>query len=297
MDTTRKQTRAGDSTALALAEVVEQSRSVLVDTWVDGVLRLPGVRNSGVARDALTRECGDLLDAIVAGARDGSVADLDAPAYDKARQLLAEFTEVRARQGLAPSETAAAVFTLRGALLPVLQAKYSDDPSVLYRALLDASALIDALGLLTFDSYVRHREDVIARQGRELMELSTPVVKLWEGVLAVPLIGTPDSSRAQVVTENLLQTIVDTGSEIAIIDITGVPTVDTIVAQHLLKTVAAARLMGADCIISGIRPQIAQTIVHLGVELDVTTKASLASALQVALGRVGLSVGAAGSQS
>lgn len=297
MDTTHNDSPGGDSPAMALAEVVEQSRSILLDTWVDGVLRLPAVRTSGVARDALRRECGDLLDAIVAGARDGNVADLDAPAYDKARKLLAEFSEVRAREGLAPEDTATAVFTLRGALLEVLQGQYGDDPGVLYGAVVDASALIDALGLLAFDTYVRRREEVIARQGHELMELSTPVVKLWEGVLAVLLIGTLDSSRAQVVTESLLRTIVDTGSEIAIIDITGVPTVDTMVAQHLLATVAATRLMGADCIISDIRPQIAQTIVHLGVDLDVTTKASLAGALRVALGRLGLSVGPTGSRS
>jgi rsbT co-antagonist protein RsbR len=153
-----------------------------------------------------------------------------------------------------------------------------------------ATQLLDEFGLLTFDSYQKSREGVILRQQREITELSTPVVRLWEGILALPIIGTLDSERTQVVMENLLQHIVDDGAEIAIIDITGVPTVDTLTAQHLLKTVSAARLMGADCIISGIRPQIAQTIVHLGVELNVISKATLADAFAVALKRTNRTV-------
>ncbi len=297
MDTTDKPRGSGDSATIALGELVEQSGSALLDAWVDAVLDLPGIRAAGMGRDEVRRECRELLDAVAAGARDGNVTDLEAPAYDHARQLLTELTELRARQGLAPSESASAILTLREPLLRVLRAEYGDDPGVLYGAVLEASALIDALALLSLETYVQRREEVIARQSHELMELSTPVVKLWEGVLAVPLIGTLDSERAQVVTENLLQRIVETGSQIAIIDITGVATVDTVVAQHLLKTVAATRLMGADCIISGIRPQIAQTLVHLGVELDVTTKASLADALRAALERIGLSVGGIGSGS
>jgi rsbT co-antagonist protein RsbR len=297
MGTTHTERSGGDTPMMALAQVLEQSRTGLLDAWAEAVLDLPAVRASGVGQEMVRRECGEMLDAIAAGIRDGNSTDLDAPAYDKARQLLGELTETRARQGLTLSEAATTVFALRGALLQGIRAQYGDDAALLYQAVADASALIDALGLLTVDTHARRREDVVARQGHELMELSTPVVKLWEGVLAVPLVGALDRSRAQSVTENLLQAIVETGSQIAIIDITGVPTLTTIVAQHLLKTVAATRLMGADCIISGIRPQIAQTVVHLGVELDVVTKASLADALRVALGRIGVRFGAAGSQS
>jgi rsbT co-antagonist protein RsbR len=150
--------------------------------------------------------------------------------------------------------------------------------------------LLDSLGLYTTEAYLKSREEVIRRQQEDMLELSTPVVKLWEGILALPLIGTLDSARTQVVMESLLEAIVQTNSRVAIIDITGVPTVDTVVAQHLLKTVTAARLMGADCIISGVRPQIAQTIVHLGINLlDVTTKATLSDAFGLAMQRAGFS--------
>ncbi len=187
-----------------------------------------------------------------------------------------------------PAETATFVFSLKQPLFDRLRNEMKSDADALAEELWGASVLIDKLGLLTTEVYQKSREDVIARQQRELLELSTPVVELWDDVLALPLVGTLDSARTQIVMETLLQKIVDTGASIAIIDITGVPTVDTLVAQHLLKTVAATRLMGADCIISGIRPQIAQTIVHLGVDLgEVITKATLADAFRVALKRTG----------
>jgi rsbT co-antagonist protein RsbR len=183
------------------------------------------------------------------------------------------------------------IFSLKRPLFDRIQKTLSDDPDSLVKELWTATTLLDALGLLTAEAYSKAREAVITRQQEEMLELSTPVVKLWDGVLALPLIGTLDSARTQVVMENLLQSIVETNSKIAIIDITGVPTVDTVVAQHLLKTVTAARLMGADCIISGVRPQIAQTIVHLGINLlDITTKANLADAFTTALHRLGASV-------
>jgi rsbT co-antagonist protein RsbR len=197
----------------------------------------------------------------------------------------------RARRGFSPAETATFVFSLKQPLFARLQEALAGDAAALAREMWTASTVLDGLGLLATEEYQKGREQLIARQQQELLELSTPVVRLWDNVLALPLIGTLDSARTQVVMENLLQQIVDTGAVIAIIDITGVPTVDTLVAQHLIKTVAAARLMGADCIISGIRPQIAQTIVHLGVELtDITTKATLADAFAIALKRNGLKV-------
>jgi rsbT co-antagonist protein RsbR len=212
--------------------------------------------------------------------------ELDHDAYGEVRALLTELSRDRARRGFTPSETAVSVFSLKDALFE--QALESGQPPA---ALITASRWVDSLGLLTIDSYTRAREEVITEQAEQLMELSTPVVKLWEGVVAVPLVGTLDSARTQIVMEKLLQTLVDTGSEHAIIDITGVPAVDTEVAQHLLKTVVAARLMGAECTISGIRPQIAQTIVTLGIEFgDIPTKASLADALLHALRGSGVEV-------
>ena len=208
------------------------------------------------------------------------MTDPDQAEWSGVRELLGDISRARARQGFSPSETATFVFSLKQPLFDRLRRR-SEGPGRLAEEIWATTLLLDSLGLYTTEVHQKTREEVIARQQQELLELSTPVVKLWDGVLALPLIGTLDSARTQVVMESLLQRIVETGAEIAIIDITGVPTVDTLVAQHLLKTVAAARLMGADCIISGIRPQIAQTIVHLGVDLgDVTTKATLADALR-----------------
>ena len=203
------------------------------------------------------------------------------------RALLSELSSTRARQGFTATETAVSVYGLKDAVLAILDGRDGSGATTL-RDYVACSRFVDQAALFTFDSYVRAREELISDQAEQLLELSTPVVKLWEGVVAVPLVGTLDSARAQVVMERLLQTLVDTGSPYAIIDITGVPAVDTQVAQHVLKTVVAARLMGADCIISGIRPQIAQTIVALGIEFgDIATKASLADALRYVLGKTG----------
>jgi rsbT co-antagonist protein RsbR len=207
------------------------------------------------------------------------------------REFLGGLSRARAQEGASPSETAMFVFSLKRPLFAALRRELGGDADRLAEELWAATELVDRLGLLTTEAYQRGREEVIARQQQDMLELSTPVVKLWDGILALPMIGTLDSARTQVVMETLLQRIVETGAEVAIIDITGVPTVDTLTAQHLLKTVTAARLMGADCIISGIRPQIAQTIVHLGVDLaDVTTKATLADAFRTALARTMQSV-------
>jgi rsbT co-antagonist protein RsbR len=221
----------------------------------------------------------------------GADTDIEGSAWDEVRALLTEISHARVRQGFSPIETANFVFSLKEPLYRHLRAEQASDPMTLVDETSITSALFDKLGLFTIEVYQKAREQVILRQQQELLELSTPVVQLWKDVLALPLIGTLDSARTQVVMENLLQKIVDTGASIAIIDITGVPTVDTLVAQHLLKTIAAARLMGADCIISGIRPQIAQTIVHLGVNLeDVITKATLADAFVLALKRTGSTI-------
>ena len=216
--------------------------------------------------------------------------DENTGSWKSVKDMLNEVSRSRVAQGFSPSETATFVFSLKQPMFDMLRREIRDVEE-LCREIWATTALLDKLGLYTTEAYLHSRESIISRQQQELMELSTPVVQLWDNVLALPLIGTLDSERTQVVMENLLEKVVETGAKIAIIDITGVPTVDTLVAQHLLKTVAAARLMGADCIISGIRPQIAQTIVHLGINLaDIITKATLADAFAIALQRTGAKV-------
>ena len=239
------------------------------------------------ARDESRR----LLEAIAAASATGRLDDVSGPEWSAVRDILTRLSQSRAKAGFSQSETARFVFSLKQALFTLLQNEFQSDAKSLSSEIWVASTLMDHLGLVTTEAYLKARESVIQRQQQEMLELSTPVVKLWDGIVAVPLIGTLDSERTQIVMESLLQQVVETGAAIAIIDITGVPTVDTLVAQHLLKTVAAARLMGADCIISGIRPQIAATIVHLGVDLgNVITKATLADAFRLALRRLGLGV-------
>jgi len=271
-----------------LAAIVRDHESHILAQWTESLAKAGRGSLDRAEVDEQARSFVRLL--VDALGQDGSGA-VDRSAWAKVRELLASLSATRARQGRAPSETATFIFSFKEPLFARLHEEYRNDPEGLARELWTATLLLDKLGLLTTEAFQKTREAIIARQQRELLELSTPVVALWEGILGVPLIGTLDSERTQVVMENLLQRIVDTGASIAIIDITGVPTVDTLVAQHLLKTVGAARLMGAECIISGIRPQIAQTIVHLGVDLgNVATKATLADALTLALARMGASV-------
>jgi rsbT co-antagonist protein RsbR len=279
-----------------VVQILDKHEDELLTTWVDRLLKAPGSRRDLIREADVREQCRDFLRRLRAAAVQAGV-DLDAAAWEPVREQLRELSSERARQGFTPSETAMFVYSLKEPLFGRLRQEIVHDAAALADELWAASVLLDRLGLYTTEAYQQSREEVISRQHEAMLELSTPVVELWEGILALPLIGTLDSARTQVVMENLLQRIVETGASIAIIDITGVPTVDTLVAQHLLKTIAAARLMGADCIISGIRPQIAQTIVHLGVELhSVVTKATLADAFAVALQRTGLAVGRARSQ-
>ncbi len=273
--------------AAVVASLLHEQRDELLEGWLRTQLAVLSGRPGKVDPAVLRRYAADFLQGFGSALSADPGGDTRRPEWRDLRDLLGEFSRDRARQGFSPTETATFVFSLKQTLFAGLRAKVKD-PERLADAIWSATLLLDALGLITVEAYIREREDVIRRQQQEMLELSTPVVRLWQNILALPLIGTLDSARTQVVMESLLQEIVRTGASIAIIDITGVPTVDTLVAQHLLKTVAAARLMGADCIISGIRPQIAQTIVHLGVDLgDVTTKGTLAEALSMALKRLG----------
>ena len=236
----------------------------------------------------LRAECSRFLQ-LMRRAAESDGTNFQSPSFDAVREMLAEMSQSRSQKGFKPSETATFVFSLKRPLFNQIQSQHKGDAEGMAAEIWSLNELLDAMGLYTTEVFLKSREEIVRRQQEELLELSTPVVKLWDGILALPIIGTLDSARTQVVMESLLQAIVQSNSRVAIIDIMGVPTVDTVVAQHLLKTVTAARLMGADCIISGVRPQIAQTIVHLGINLlDVTTKSTLAAAFSVALQRLGI---------
>jgi rsbT co-antagonist protein RsbR len=262
----------------------------LLDDWLAAQEREGALRSGQIEKRALAEQSRRFLTELRQGAVNGQFDDIGTGDWASTREVLSELGRERAVLGFSPSETASFVFSLKEPVFELMVREFGDDAKGLARATWAATQLLDKLGLYTTEVHQRGREDVIKRQQEEMLELSTPVVKLWDGVLALPLIGTLDSARTQVVMESLLEQIVAAGAEIAIIDITGVPTVDTLVAQHLIKTVSAARLMGADCIISGIRPQIAQTIVHLGLDLDVISKATMADAFALALRRLNKTV-------
>ncbi len=273
-----------------LAEVLVKREREIADKWLQRQ-SVDGKRSSAAEEKDANRKSLELMGALRSAAQTENLDSISGPAWIPSKDILTDLSSSRAKSGYSPSETAAFIFSLKPPLISVLREELSQEPEELVEAMAQGTELLDKLGLFTMEAFQKTREDIISRQQEELLELSTPVVRLWDNVLALPLIGTLDSARTQIVMQNLLEAIVETRSDFAIIDITGVPTVDTLVAQHLLKTVAAARLMGADCLISGIRPQIAQTIIHLGVDLsNVTTKATLADAFAVALARSGQKV-------
>lgn len=277
-----------------LAGLIERNEPTLRDGWM-AVLRSAGALRTGQISDVeLAQQTRSFMRELRAGVSSGTI-DIEDEAWITMRQLLGDISRSRALQGYSPTETAMFVFSLKEPMFALIRSELARDAESMGNVVWSATQLVDRLGLYTTELYQKERDDVIARQGRELLELSTPVVQLWAKILALPLIGTLDSERTQIVMERLLESIVEAGAEIAIIDISGVPTVDTLVAQHLIKTISAARLMGADCIISGIRPQIAQTIVHLGLDLDVVSKATMADAFALALRRTGQTVNMIGS--
>ena len=274
-----------------VATALEKHEAGLLEQWVKAQ-DLANDRRRDLVGDAELREQSrDFLRGFRKACQAGAGLELQDLHWGPVKQMLADLARTRATQGFTPSETAIFVFSLKQPLFDRLREDLSKSPEILTEATWAANRVLDNLGLYTTELYQKSREEVITRQQEEMLELSTPVVQLWDGILALPIIGTLDSRRTQSVMESLLQRIVETESEVAIIDITGVPTVDTLTAQHLLKTITAARLMGAECIISGVRPQIAQTIVHLGVDLgDVVTKSTMAAALALALKRRSLAI-------
>ena len=273
-----------------LPEILQKHEGGILSEWLSLQLSAMGRSAGAAAEQTLKSESRDFLTVFSEAVRSEGVTNPHGEKWNAVHDFLSNLSASRAREGFSPSDTAIFILSLKQPLFLRFRTEIHDQGE-LADEIWNTTLLLDKLGLLTTEVFQKTREETIARQQQELLELSTPVVRLWENILALPLIGTLDSGRTQVVMQNLLEAIVATRSDTAIIDITGVPTVDTLVAQHLLKTVAAARLMGADCIISGIRPQIAQTIIHLGVDLsEVTTKATMADAFQIALERAGLAV-------
>ncbi len=276
--------------AIEIAKILKNKQSTILERWMTNQLADPRLREDLMSDEDLRTESEELVNALVEGLTDQNIENFESADFDHVIEVLAGISISRARQGYSPRETGSFVLGLKEALIEIVQEEVSD-PAELNKVSTKVNRLMDNFSIITFETYIKGREEVILRQTDEIAEISTPIIRVWDGILALPIIGTLDSARTQVVMESLLTEIVDSGSSIAILDISGVPTVDSLVAQHLLKTVSATRLMGAECIISGIRPEIAQTIVHLGIDLsDIVTKASLASALQYAFRALRLEV-------
>ncbi len=268
---------------IEIARMLQKKKKQIIDLWMKNQLADSALRDDLMSNDELRAQSEELVDALLKKLTDDNLSNIESADFENVYEILGGISITRARQGFSPRETGLYIYSLKDALLSILQQEFKNDPVQLYEASMRVSKLIDSFGIVTFETFIKGREEIILRQTDEITEISTPVIRVWDGILALPIIGTLDSARTQVVMENLLQEIVNTGSSIAILDISGVPAVDSLVAQHLIKTVSATRLMGAECIISGIRPEIAQTVVHLGIDLsNVVTKATLASALKYA---------------
>jgi rsbT co-antagonist protein RsbR len=277
--------------SIDVAKLLQKKKKQIMEDWMTNQLSDAGLRDDLMSNEDLREQSDELLDTFLKVLTDKNLGDAESSDFEPVLEILAGISMSRARQGFSPRETGVYVFSLKEALIRALHTELKEDTASLLDAVVRMNRLMDAMSLATFETFIKGREEIILRQTDEIAEISTPVIRVWDGILALPIIGTLDSSRTQVVMENLLQEIVNSGSTIAILDISGVPAVDSLVAQHLIKTVAATRLMGAECIISGIRPEIAQTVVHLGIDLsNIVTKASLASALRHAFTMLRLEV-------
>ena len=274
-----------------ISKLLQKKKKQILEDWMNMQLADDGLREDLMSNEELREQSNELLDTLLKVITEKNMSDFNSDDFMPVYDILSAVSISRAKQGFSPRETGVFVFSLKDSLLKTLQAELKEDPHVVMEAVVTLNKLLDNMGIVTFETFIKGREEVILRQTDEIAEISTPVIRVWDGILALPIIGTLDSARTQVVMENLLEQIVETGSTIAILDISGVPAVDSLVAQHIIKTVAATRLMGAECIISGIRPEIAQTIVHLGIDLsNIVTKASLASALKFAFNTLRLEV-------
>lgn len=277
--------------ATDIAKLLQRKQKKVLENWMNNQLINEGLRQDLMSNDELRNLSNEFLELLLKALTEKNLKEASSDDLEEVREILAGISISRAQQGYSPAETGIYLFSLKDAIISVLQAEVKDDYLLLFDAMYNISRLMDGLAIISFETFIKGREEVILRQTNEISEISTPVIRVWDGILALPIIGTLDSARTQVVMESLLQQIVDSGSTIAILDISGVAAVDSLVAQHLIKTVAATRLMGAECIISGIRPEIAQTIVHLGIDLTgITTKATLASALKQAFSMLNLTV-------
>jgi len=277
--------------AVDIIRLLKSKKKKLFEKWIQNQLGSDGLREDLISNEDLRAQSEELSDVFLDSLTIENLNDPTSSSFDPVIELLSGISVVRARQGFSPRETGQFILSLKDALIELLREEMKDDPALLYEHIYKLSKLMDHFMITSFETYLKGREEVILRQTDEITEISTPVIRVWDGILALPIIGTLDSSRTQIIMENLLQEIVATGSGIAILDISGVPAVDSLVAQHLIKTVSATRLMGAECIISGIRPEIAQTVVHLGIDLSgIITKATLANALRYAFQVLNLQV-------
>jgi len=277
--------------AIDIIRLLKSKKKKLFEKWIQNQLGSDGLREDLISNEDLRSQSEELSDVFLDSLTQENLNDPTSGSFDPVIELLSGISVVRARQGFSPRETGQFILSFKDALTELLREEMKDDPALLYEHTYRLSKLMDHFMITSFETYLKGREEVILRQTDEITEISTPVIRVWDGILALPIIGTLDSSRTQIIMENLLQEIVATGSGIAILDISGVPAVDSLVAQHLIKTVSATRLMGAECIISGIRPEIAQTVVHLGIDLSgIITKATLANALRYAFQVLNLQV-------
>jgi len=277
--------------AVDIIRLLKSKKKKLFEKWIQNQLGSDGLREDLISNEDLRAQSEELSDVFLDSLTIENLNDPTSSSFDPVIELLSGISVVRARQGFSPRETGQFILSLKDALIELLREEMKDDPALLYDHTYRLSKLMDHFMITSFETFLKGREEVILRQTDEITEISTPVIRVWDGILALPIIGTLDSSRTQIIMENLLQEIVATGSGIAILDISGVPAVDSLVAQHLIKTVSATRLMGAECIISGIRPEIAQTVVHLGIDLSgIITKATLANALRYAFQVLNLQV-------
>lgn len=265
------------------SKILQRKKKSILEEWMKNQLADETLREDLMSNEDLREQSTELLDSLLKTLNENNIGNGDSAEFENVAEILSGISITRARQGFTPKETGLYVLSLKDALLQTLHSEIRDNAEALYDSSMKVNKLIDTFSVVTFETFIKGREEVILRQTDEITEISTPVIRIWDGILALPIIGTLDSARTQVVMENLLEEIVASGSSIAILDISGVPAVDSLVAQHLIKTVSATRLMGAECIISGIRPEIAQTVVHLGIDLsNIITKATLASALRYA---------------